>query len=214
MVNGKVYVGSAVNPKQRWIRHISNLRSGTHHSTKLQRSFNKYGESVFRVSILENVDDKTCLIHREQYYISLLRSYTTGYNASPTAGSNLGTHRSHQHRLLMRRITKDNPKAFKKGHVTWNKGKSWSVDSRRKMSLAKKGKKQDPEVIQKRALKIRGQKRTVEQRQKLSEAQRGSKNHNWNQPAWNRGKLWSTEIRRKMSQTHSDGLCKCHRKVK
>jgi group I intron endonuclease len=46
-VDGKVYVGSSKNIKERWWTHRTQLRSGTHHSTHLQNSWNKYGEENF-----------------------------------------------------------------------------------------------------------------------------------------------------------------------
>ena len=69
LVNGKVYVGSAVNLQHRRREHRSDLRNGTHHSIKLQRAYNKYGESSFAFEILEYVEDRNQLIEREQYYI-------------------------------------------------------------------------------------------------------------------------------------------------
>lgn len=46
-VNGKKYIGSAVNFRKRWRLHISCLRNGTHHSKHLQAAWNKYGEEAF-----------------------------------------------------------------------------------------------------------------------------------------------------------------------
>jgi group I intron endonuclease len=83
----RVYVGSAVNFKARKSVHISQLRSGKHHSKKLQRHFNKYGEGDIIFSVIESVDDKSFLIKREQFYIDAFSPY---FNTCPTAGSNLG----------------------------------------------------------------------------------------------------------------------------
>src|SRR5438128_6005641 len=40
--SGKVYVGSAINPRQRWGMHLKDLRKGAHHSRYLQRAWIKY----------------------------------------------------------------------------------------------------------------------------------------------------------------------------
>ena len=90
--NSKIYVGSAVNLKQRWICHKSDLNLSRHHSNHLQRAWDKYGEDSFEFSILEQVDQKENLIPREQYYIDLHRSAdrNNGYNMAPIAGSSLG----------------------------------------------------------------------------------------------------------------------------
>jgi len=51
--NGKVYIGSAREFKERWKQHKSSLLSGKHHNKHLQGSFDKYGESVFVFEVLE-----------------------------------------------------------------------------------------------------------------------------------------------------------------
>ena len=49
-VNGKKYVGSAVDIKRRWQAHKLRLRKNNHHSPKLQNAWNKHGESSFTFS--------------------------------------------------------------------------------------------------------------------------------------------------------------------
>ena len=46
-VNGKFYIGSSVDLKDRWRRHRSHLKNGSHVNTHLQRSYNKYGKEAF-----------------------------------------------------------------------------------------------------------------------------------------------------------------------
>jgi group I intron endonuclease len=40
---GKIYVGSAVNLRGRWLNHRSSLRCGKHPNIVLQRAWNKDG---------------------------------------------------------------------------------------------------------------------------------------------------------------------------
>lgn len=47
-VDGKFYIGSAINLRTRRNRHFSELRKQTHYNTHLKRAFKKYGESSFR----------------------------------------------------------------------------------------------------------------------------------------------------------------------
>ena len=56
-MNGKKYVGSAVNFKRRRRKHRKSLRKGTHHSPHLQNAWNKYGEDNFKFDVLEYVED-------------------------------------------------------------------------------------------------------------------------------------------------------------
>jgi group I intron endonuclease len=81
MVNGKGYIGSTVNLKDRKYTHFSTLRNNKHHSPHLQNSFNKYGEQNFTYNIIEYCP-KDRLLEREDvninYYKSMDRNY--GYN--------------------------------------------------------------------------------------------------------------------------------------
>ena len=85
-VNGKCYIGSAVDPKQRFHMHRSQLRRDTHHSIVLQRAWKKYGEANFEFLLLEECEISK-LIEREQHYIDQFRPV---YNISKVAGSCLG----------------------------------------------------------------------------------------------------------------------------
>jgi len=98
LVNGKMYVGSAVDIKNRWSRHKSDLRKNKHHSRYLQRSWNKYSEEQFEFTIIEEVKDVSELLEREQYWLDYYKSYDykIGYNSYPTAGSPLGAKHSRE----------------------------------------------------------------------------------------------------------------------
>jgi group I intron endonuclease len=90
---GKAYIGSSNQVKhRRWV-HFNNLNMGTHHSVKLQRSWNKHTPSEFVFSILEFCSDEI-LIEREQFYIDAWNAYDNGYNSRPIAESSRGSKRS------------------------------------------------------------------------------------------------------------------------
>lgn len=85
--NGKRYVGSAANMKQRWASHRHLLDAGRHHSVHLQRAWKKHGPGGFVFRALELgvlVED---LILREQHHINALKPE---YNIARHAGSALG----------------------------------------------------------------------------------------------------------------------------
>ena len=67
-VNGKVYIGSAVNMKQRWQSHCRLLRHNIHTNSHLQSAWNKYGKANFEFAVVEECF-LDCLIAREAYYI-------------------------------------------------------------------------------------------------------------------------------------------------
>lgn len=90
-VNGKRYVGSAVNLASRWRVHRHHLRQNKHHSIALQRAWNKYGEDSFDCLLIEKCN-KEDLLATEQFHLDC--GYD--YNSSPTATSSLGIRRSEE----------------------------------------------------------------------------------------------------------------------
>lgn len=67
-VNGKLYVGSSVNMRNRWRRHRSDLRWGRHNNPKLLSAWNKYGEAAFEFGVLEYVTVAESLRVREEHF--------------------------------------------------------------------------------------------------------------------------------------------------
>lgn len=164
----RIYVGSAINIGQRWKLHLRSLNKNKHHSIKLQRHFNKYGESDLQFSILLSCE-KEDLLKIEQYFIDSLNPY---FNICRIAGNSSGIE-------------------------PWNKGKHWSPEMRQKLSLIQKGKKkkpftkehkenigkakkglttwskgkhQKPEAIEKSRIARTGKKRTDEMKKRISDA--------------------------------------------
>ena len=95
VVTGRVYVGSALNLRHRIRDHLRDLTRGSHRNIVLQSSWRKRGGNAFHFSVLELVERKTSLVHREQFYINFFGATTkaNGYNMAPKAGSQLGLKR-------------------------------------------------------------------------------------------------------------------------
>lgn len=72
--NNKFYIGSSVDIYYRWASHLSDLRLNRHHSTYLQRSFNKYGEESLVFEVIHEITEYNEELLRmiEQYYIEEL----------------------------------------------------------------------------------------------------------------------------------------------
>lgn len=79
-VTGKYYIGCSKHCHKRWKQHKYSLVRGTHHSVKLQRSFNKYGLEAFEFSIIQEVGGLTDLEVMEEEFIQLYQSWANGYN--------------------------------------------------------------------------------------------------------------------------------------
>jgi hypothetical protein len=84
-VNGKRYIGQSTNISRRWAEHLDLLTKGLHHSSKLQREWNQYGEVKFKFQVLKEVTDTANLDLIEEEYIQKFNSYHGGYNSSPKA---------------------------------------------------------------------------------------------------------------------------------
>lgn len=80
-VNNKKYIGKTWDIKRRLTSHFSDLKANIHHSHKLQRAYNKYGEKAFTVSYEEkNVNNEEELGLLEIQEINKYDSYYNGYN--------------------------------------------------------------------------------------------------------------------------------------
>ncbi len=97
-VNGKQYIGSAVNFYKRKTVHLAHLRKGNHKNIHLQRAYTKYGEASFMFCILEKVYKKEDLISREQWWIDTRKPE---YNIAKIAGSQLGFRHSQETKDLL-----------------------------------------------------------------------------------------------------------------
>lgn len=189
----RIYIGSAVNIKHRWVCHLSDLKTNKHHSKKLQNHFNKYGEFDLVYSILLGCA-KEYLIPNEQFFID---SYKPYFNNVQKAGSPLGFKHSEEfcNRCSERmknhipwnkgiphsQETKDKLKlhSARQGNPAWNKGKKMSEDMIQNNRLGHLGLKQSKETVQKRIKKLKGKVRTNEMKERYSLSKLGNKNQNW-----------------------------------
>ncbi len=156
LVNGKIYVGSAVCFKKRWGQHKSDLKNNRRENRYLQNSWNKHGEEKFKFEILEIVKNKKNLIKREQYYLDLTKCCNRefGYNICPTAESRLGRNHSEEtKRKISKAISgKNHPTYGKTRKESSNYGKKHSEETKNKMRKIKLGKKMSEEAKLKMSL--------------------------------------------------------------
>lgn len=76
------YVGQTKDEKRRWAEHIKDLRTGKHHSRKLQDVFWKHGESCLQFEILEENVDADNMTNREAYWMKEHKGYGDGLNVA------------------------------------------------------------------------------------------------------------------------------------
>ena len=82
VITDKWYIGSTFNLHDRIRRHRYYLLHNQHHSSKLQRSFNKYGIDSFEIVVIKQFDklDIDQLIEQEIDTINKYNSLDNGYN--------------------------------------------------------------------------------------------------------------------------------------
>lgn len=79
-VNGKIYVGSSNNVKNRWGQHKRKLNEQCHGNAHLQRAWDLYGGENFVFEIIEECD-QAVQFEREQHYLNALNPFdANGYN--------------------------------------------------------------------------------------------------------------------------------------
>lgn len=162
--NYKMYVGSTKGIKSRWAHHTSILLSNKHHSSKLQKAWNKYGQESFVFFILEHCNEID-LIKKEQFYLD---SLNPNYNILKIAGSSVGRKISKEHRDLLSKLKKGVPLSEKHRENMMN-----ALRYRRKGGRI--GFSPSEETRQKQRDKITGRKYTMEHRSKISASNMGRK---------------------------------------
>ncbi len=174
-INGKRYIGQSVNVEHRKGQHFDKLRRNKHRNAHLQASFNKHGEAVFAWIVLETVAVGRLDI-RESAWVSRYNTASNDHGYNLRGGTSLHSHSDSTRRKL----------------ADIRRGKTMSLDSRRKLSAASHN-------------------RSLEHRRKLSEANRTRK---WTDAAKqklsvaHKGKRLSAEHRAKMAESAR------HRQVK
>ena len=83
--NGKAYIGSTVQFRNRFYQHRSRVRRGV--NTRVTSAFQHHGEEAFEWQLLECVARKEDLVVREQYFIDIFKPE---YNLRKYAESNFG----------------------------------------------------------------------------------------------------------------------------
>ena len=173
---GRLYIGSAVNVRIRWMQHARELDAGEHGNARLQNAWAKYGKSEFSFEILEECEPSQLLV-REQHWLDTSRPE---FNICKVAGSSLGLKRSAATRARQREAALGRvfgPETLEKMRQA-KLGSPLSADHKRKISEAQKGnpsrlgQKQSPEECAKRSASLKGRVFTAEHRARISAAKR------------------------------------------
>jgi group I intron endonuclease len=125
-INGKFYIGSSVNIKIRWYRHITELLRNVHKNTHLQRAWNKYGRYNFVFEIITTFPPNTSddiILQEEQKLLNVHYGNSQCYNLTKGVtdlnGSNnpfYGKHHTDETRKSLSDTALQRPKIFGRKH--------------------------------------------------------------------------------------------------
>lgn len=194
-INGKFYIGSSVNLKQRKELHLIHLRGRVHSNKHLQRHYDKYGINDLLFIPIEYCP-KEKLIIREQFYIDKLKPE---FNILQKAYSTLG--------LIHSEESKKKSSESKRGEKNASYGIPKSEEQKQKISKKLKGRVFSKETRLKIGIKSKGRIVSKETRLKIGIAQKG-------RIPWNKGRKTPEEVKKKISESgkgkhfHSDEVKK------
>jgi group I intron endonuclease len=209
-LDGRVYVGSSMDIRQRFSMHRSYLRRGCHPNAHLQRAWSKYGEGAFEIRIVEECVEELLEV-REQFWINHYDSMNDnkGYNFRKADRHGRLTE-EHKRKISEAHRGMTYSEETKKRLSEINRGRKLSDEHRRKLSEAhrgnqyNKGKHPSEETRRKIGDAHRGLRRSDETRRKISEANKGkviSPEHRSAVSEANRRRMITDETRRKMSES-------------
>lgn len=143
-----IYIGKSVSVNKRITVHKNNLASKRHFNQHLQSSYNKHGEQSFEFLVLENCEQSD-LATKEQCWIDFY-SCTGVYNKIlDVKNYNFTEH-------IRNKISRSNSTLF--GERNGFYGKHHTSETRRKLSLQRKGKnlgEENPNYGNKQPLNVR-----------------------------------------------------------
>jgi group I intron endonuclease len=166
--NGKVYVGSSIDIKERWSRHRYILKANKGENIYLQRAWNKHGKQAFAFVILQLTTEDQ-LRDMETKWIKRLGSAErrNGYNLDPTPNTP----------MLGRKHTPEARAKMSLAQMGKKKGITLTAEHRRKIgeSVRATGYRHPQEIRDRIGAAHQGKKLTEEHLQHLREINTGKK---------------------------------------
>ncbi len=194
-INGKLYVGKANDPIDRWKDHCENARRG--HTKALYSAMRKYGDKHFEFRIFQSFTTEKDSLDAEAYWVEHFDAMNPkiGYNRREGgSGGRISEEAQRRGAEKMRLMGENHParrpdvRAKKSASMMGkNKGKKYGnanngmkndPEVRKKVSASHLAYGEDhwmkrPEVRMKVSQALKGQKRTPEQRRQMSLQQKG-----------------------------------------
>ena len=182
-VNGKFYVGSAVNFVRRKNKHLWQLRNGTHPNPRLLAAWRKYGEAAFAFAVVQEVLEVEDLLAAENVWLLEHVGKPYCYNiARDATAPGLGT--------------------FGSLNPCWGKRFTHTPEAKARISAASKARVQTEEEKAKRRQTMQGHAVSIETREKISASLSGSNNPHYGKP---REEGFKEKVRKPVEAISPDG---------
>ena len=188
LINGKKYIGQKKSNKFLYTKYLGS-------GAILHKAIQKYGKENFIVTMLCECNSKEELDEKEIFYIAKYNAQNNPnfYNLTKGGESGLGgpKFKGHKHTEQSRKQISESVKG--KNNPFY--GQHHTDETREKMKeMAKYRQPVSIETRQKLSKARKGKKFTEEHKRKISEAQKGEKGNNW-------GKTLSADTKNKISNT-------------
>lgn len=167
VASGRVYVGQSVKIPARWEQHRRELRNGTHKNAILLASYRKYGPQSLEFVIVHRCDAREDLeaLERqqiEQHRVSLGAEFVMNFGDDVRNPMKGRRHSAEARRAMsLRRLGKKRPP----------RSAEWCLA----ISASKRGLRQSPESVARRAAKMRGRPRSRDAIERAAAKHRGMK---------------------------------------
>lgn len=205
-LNGRIYIGSAREFKERWKTHTKRLKNGTHSNKFLQADFSKCGEDVFIFEVIEVIEgpqENRLLVEQryiDQYYDEQKQCYNLTRSVNKRGPK---CHSYIPEQTAIKR--KENPNKHR-----------WSEEEKKAISEKLRGHIVSEETKRKLRERNLGKVHSLETKQKISENNIGKHKERLSlthdkaiaasaairrgKPSWNKGRKCTKEETEKMSQ--------------
>jgi len=163
---GKVYVGKTTSSiDKRKTQHCSNAYNRNHsaYNTKFYRAIRKYGNKCFVWEFIISAPESS-LNEKENKFILLYNSYKSGYNSTLGGEGCTGLVHSDQTKKKIGRLSKIRNSGA--GNPRFNK--TVSKATRKKISVANRGRKQSAEAKRKKSKSLSGRRKTRSSRDAIA----------------------------------------------
>ena len=110
LINGKIYIGKAVNVDERWRKHkVAAKRQDSNDYSHLHRAMNSYGFDNFKIEVIDEFLTEEESLAAEIRYIELFDSINReiGYNLTKGGEGSSGFRHTTESRLKMSQTKKD-----------------------------------------------------------------------------------------------------------